>query len=278
MSVNRVSIKLGDTDEMFINIPLDLTHQVVDNFESISSTFIDDEIAKEVGSIEDFEVAKYYPQVTGLTGNNIAEVIRYKCVLYDESSSQYFSNPTTYGQIGFDYDDIFLRKNRFVKSFLRLDFFNSDQPTENNRLFSITLNPNVYESDILPDSTIIQPSSKEIVFELKNPTRSNISQGQGYFLYHKKSSVNLNTTKDLYMRPVFYNAKTGIIKNLSTQPGPQSIDDVIDTLYTKFTLVKNANKYLYIIDNAYSTNITQSNGSFGSQVSYDITLFETKVI
>jgi len=281
MSVDRVSVKRSTTGSSFVNIPIDLTFQIVDNYDAIEGRFVNEEIEKVIGEIQDNEVARFHPFVSGSTGNEIAKVLRYKCNFFDPNLNHYFnfgSQPTTYGDIGFLYDDIFLRKNNFTKSFLRLDFFNNDRPTENTRVLSLFLKPRIYDSDVLSDSTIVQPSVKEVVFELKTPILSNNSQGEGYFINYKKNSVSLTESDELFMRASFYNAKTGIVKQFSTiqtAPGQIPLDILIDTLYTRYIFKKYPTGHRYIIDPSYSMNVVSTNTSFNVPSSYDITLYET---
>src|SRR5579872_2709999 len=87
-----------------INIPLDLSYSLAGQDDLIETEFVDVEIQNNINPILDYEKARYLPAnmdgglITSLTYN-----------LYFQSGGTYF-NPTFYGNIGFNNDDLKLEK------------------------------------------------------------------------------------------------------------------------------------------------------------------------
>ena len=55
------------------------------------------------------------------------------------------------------------------------------------------------------------------------------------------------------MKASFNNAKTGKSTNLMIENTAYNIDQLVNKLYTKYTLIKDTDKYYYTIDPTYKT-------------------------
>ena len=265
MLVDRYQIKLPrpESSATTINVPIDLTPQLVDQAEIIDRKFVEVEVENAINPILDYEKVRFLPAIispspTATTVN--PPVIQIESVTYQinllDSSNNYFSPNTTYADAGFDNDDLRFRKNRLIKSFLRLDFYDSDILTDQRLVATMSINPNITYADIQPNiSAYPVAQNKQLWFELKNPLTNDEVFGEGFFIYYFKDEVDINLPENLYMRATFSNAKTGVSKGLMTDQTQVPIDDLVDQLHTRYVLHRTETGYFYAIDNQYSNNV-----------------------
>jgi len=191
---------------------------------------------------------------------------------------------TNWGGIGFNDDDLNLRKNFFTKSFLQLDFYDTDMVTNQNLVSAITLFPK------LPREFIPSAINFQLSFNLGNPIIDKEQNGEGFSLYYFKDEVLPNPLppKYLYMRATFNNAKTGKSSGFMSTANPNlSIDDLIEptaddplniititnknNLFTRYILTRTNDGYFYEIDTDYSSSNVLYDASSNS---YTINLYE----
>ena len=196
-----------------------------------------------------------------------------------KKKSKFWSN------IGFDYNDFLFKKKSFTKSFLRLDFYDSDIATNQNFISFITLYPKFSSIDIAAagQGNVPNPTTYQLDFELTNTLLDRNGNGEGFSLYHFKDEIFPDPLppKNLYMRAKFNNAKTGISTGLmSSNSFNLPIDELMMTtmnltgtsvknnLYTRYILTRGADGYFYEIDKNYSSNVTTSS------TKYNVELYE----
>lgn len=191
---------------------------------------------------------------------------------------------TNWASIGFNDDDLKSRKNFFTKSFLQLDFYDSDMVTNQNLMSFISLYPKT-ANQVIPLAM-----NYKLSFILGNPIIDEGSNGEGFSLYHFKDEVLPNPLppKYLYMRATFNNAKTGKSNGFMSTINPNlSIDDLIEptaddplniititnknNLFTRYILIRTNDGYFYEIDTEYSSNNVTYDPS---NKSYTINLYE----
>jgi len=283
--VERYKFKLSEAaTASTLNIPFEMTFQMVDQAEIIERKFVKTEVEKAINPIIDYEKVRFIPSYTGSTLQPI-NVVGYNCYFWDDNTNDYFNpsapyNPTNYAQIGFTDGDLKFRKSKFKNSYIRLDFYDSDVVTDQRLLSYIIIKPDIRLSDIQTNSTLYPVSNKPVTFNMGNPLGNNEVFGEGYFIYHFKDEVDYNDPKDLYMRASFNNAKNGKTTNLMTKPFDSSlpvadqlhIDGLVDQIHTRYVLIRDNTGYYYAIDNTYSTNVNSTLGS------YKVGLYEVKVV
>tara|TARA_R100000908_G_C3756170_1_gene150802 strand:+ start:3612 stop:4763 length:1152 start_codon:yes stop_codon:yes gene_type:complete len=196
-----------------------------------------------------------------------------------------------WSDIGFDYNDFYFKKKSFTKSFLRLDFYDSDIATYQNLISFITLYPKFSNTDISAagQGNVPDPTTYQVDFELGNTIINRDKNGEGFALYHFKDEIPpkiLNAPKYLYMKATFNNAKSGISKGLMSTSSPNlPIDELMLTtkdittapipknnLYTRYILTRDVDGYFYEIDTNYSSNVSASSSS--TSVVYNVELYE----
>jgi len=285
MLVDRYQIRIPrpESSATTLNVPIDLTPQMVDQAEIIDRKFVEVEVENAINPILDYEKVRFLPAIispnaTATTVN--LPVIEIQTVTYQinllDSNNNYFSPSTTYADAGFDNDDLRFRKNRLIKSYLRLDFYDSDILTDQRLVASMSINPNITYADIQPNiSAYPVATNKQLWLQLKNPLTNDEVFGEGFFIYYFKDEVDINLPEILYMRATFNNAKTGISKGLMTDSTQVPIDQLVDQLHTRYVLHRTQTGYYYAIDSQYSNNVIY--GSIIPTPNVTVQLYEVRV-
>jgi hypothetical protein len=282
MSVNKYKIRLGTLQDDFkIKIPVNLDFASVGQSEVVNRDFVEVEVEKSINPIIDYERARFIP--TDASGNLIKDII-YKLSFLDGNGS--LITPTHYSDIDITDDDIRFNKNRFKKSFLRLRFYDSDKPTNQNLITFITIFPKLTIDDLnpmidgqgnqLPLGGLPLPANQlPVRFILKDPIREPEGFHEGYHLYYFKNELNKNDVlpKYLYMRAEFNNASNGKITNFITTTDTLPVNELIGKLHTRYALTRTNVGYFYSVDQTYNggENITL-NGT-----NLTVNLYEIKV-
>lgn len=271
MFVNRYQINVenfssGSTGT-YLNIPINLEYQNVDQSDIVKRVFIDVETEKSINPIIDYEKVRFTP----INPNeNIVKRVIYNVVLV---------NGSTYGSAGFNDDDIKFQKETFKQTFLNLNFYDSDNPLNQNLVSNITLFSELKSSDLNQfngNGIVGQPlpaNDISLSFVLDNSRSNTDGFSQGYFLYDYKDEVTESTPKYLYMRAAFNNAKNGKSTNLMVKQNAQPIDSLVHELYTRYKLIRTNNGFYYSIDETYqgNTGVTGTNNvTYNSSQSFSI--------
>lgn len=294
MLVDRYQVKIPRTDSSAttINVPIDLTPQMVDQSEIVNREFVSVEVDNAINPTLDYEKVRFlpadiFPNATATTVNpanvDVMQQVIYKISLLDSITGTYFSPPTTYADAGFSDDDLRYRKNKLTKSFLQLSFYDSDIVTDQRLVASMSINPNITSADIQPNSTLYPVANKQLEFRLRNPLTDDEAFGEGFFVYYFKDEVDINLPEFLYMRATFNNAKTGVATGLMVDGGsPPAIDELVGQLHTRYVLHRTTTGYYYAIDDEFgvtppaTTNNVYYNPPFPAP-SVTINLYEVNV-
>lgn len=270
MNVNNITINLKTLNSQSgstINIPIGNSFQLVDQSGIIETKFIQTEINNNINPILDYDKIRFKPVSSN---TQLIENITYN-IHFLNSNNQFnqYSYLSDIG-IGFDNLDIKFRKKGFTNTFLRLNFYDTDIPTNQRLLSFITLFTKINQSDYsngssTPWGTITPVNNLKMQFNLGNNLVDRSLNSEGFFIYYYKDEVTQNLPKELYMRAEFNNAKTGKITNLmSSSSTTNKINELINTiqgntptnnLFTKYILKNINDQYYYELDTTYSTNI-----------------------
>ena len=266
--ININTLKSGTTATT-INIPINMEYQLVDQAELIDRVFVEIETEKAINEIIDYEKIRFVP-INSL--NNQINSITYTVDLL---------GLTTYGSIGFNDNDIKFQKESFKQTFLNLNFYDSNNPMNQNLILNITLFSQLTEFDLVPlnSSTGIagQPlpaNDIQIKYVLENPLLNPLGFSEGYFLYDYKDELNVGDSKYLYMRASFKNAKDGKSTNLMVKNTALPIDELIHQLYTRYVLTRTIDGYYFRIDDSYqgSNILTNTHNVSYSNNNNDVTI------
>jgi hypothetical protein len=253
MFVNRYQINLSTiatgTTATTINIPINMDFQIVDQAELVERVFVDTEVEKAINPILDYEKVRFLP--LDLSGIHVDQI----------TYSLNLSGATNYAAIGFSDDDIKYERNNFKETFLNLSFYDTDNPLDQRLISNITIFSELTDNDLLPINTLIgipgqpKPATQiPLTFVVSNPILNPRGFAEGYHLYDYKDELNIGDFKYLYMRGIFKNAKTGKSTNLMVQIAPDTIDNLVHKLYTRYKLIRTSTGFYYEIDNLYHGN------------------------
>lgn len=300
MSVNKYTIRVRDfgdntigtnkTDQQLINfdkyikIPVSLDFNSVDQAEIVNRDFVSHEVEKSINPIIDYEKTRFTPT---LMNGDLINKLTIKLNFLNSSGT--YITPTYYSDMNFDDNDILFQKNRFKNSFLKLSFYDSDKPTNQNLVSIMTIFSRLAGEDLRP---LVDGSGNILVggglprnaneipvrFILENPISTPEGFAEGFYIYHYKTNID-NTTRtlvqntkssiptnekrgSLYMRAEFNNAATGKITNFITTSSLLDINDLIKKLHVKYLLKRNATGYYYSLSTNYNgaDNITEGTG------------------
>lgn len=272
-------------DNSTINIPIDITFNPIDQAEVLEKDFISLEVENAINPIIDYEKSRF---VLTNSNNVIMDNIAYELNFLVGNT---FPSVSTYSDIGFNYDDIKFRKNGFTESFLRLNFYDNDIPTNQRLISFVTIFSKITNRDIIPIGSPnaglpIGVNLLPIRFILSNPIKDPNGFAEGFYLYHYKDEVFDSLPKNLYMRAEFNNAKTGRRTSFITVNTAETVDNIISKLHTKYILKRDSTGYYYELDTTYSSNITYTsdvdgdgNGSGGTiDGGIKVKLYEIQVL
>ncbi len=288
MSVNRFQVRFDTYTTFnggFINIPVNMDYQLVDQDELVKDKFVKAEVKKNTNPIIDYEKVRFSPAVINGSNVNLTSNITYK--LHFLNSSGQFNPDSFYSDLGFINPDIKFRKKSFTDSFLFLSFYDTDIPSTQKLLFYLTVYPKIDYSNYSvatqpPWGSITPVNNLKVHFNLGNNILNRNLNSQGFFIYDYYDEVNISLPKTVYMRALFNNAKNGKSTTfMSTNNTSISIDNLMRTtegttntnnVFTKYILIKTNGGYYYEIDTTYSNNVTINNND------YVVDLYETTVL
>lgn len=275
--INLKTMNSGSTATT-ITFPIDMTFQMVDQAELIEKDFVEKEVENAINPILNYDKVRFMPITP--TGVKVDKLIYNVNVL--DINGQYVN---FYGKIGFSNDDIKFKKESFKQTFLDLVFYDSDNALTQVPINNMTIFSNLNTTDIVQmggTGIIGQPKPANEVpinFILENPIINPRGFSEGYHLYDYKDGLPIGGLKYIYMRATFKNAKTGKAVNLMVTQAPQTIDKLVNELYTRYKLTRNTTGFYYEIDPTYHGNPTIGiNNVVYTQNSAVINLYEIKAL
>lgn len=277
MNVNKYRLmvpNLTGTTGIKLNVPVSQISDLAGQEDTINRDFVAVEVENAINPIFDYEKVKFLPK--NISDDKITKGLLYKLnFLGDDGAyvpNSYWSN------LDMTFDDFKFRKNGFIKSFLRLDFYDTDINSTQRLLFFVTIFPKFNLNDLLGSGAVPHPSNYDVTFRLGNTLLDRRADGEGFGLYHFKDEVIPTVPKALYMRATFANAKTGKTTRFMSSNDPNiSIDNLVKTtngtnvvnnLHTRYLLKRDPEGYYYTIDDEYSNNVSNVSDN------YTINLYE----
>ena len=270
----NLSTLSASTTATTINIPLSMDFQLVDQTDIVKRVFVDVETENAINPIIDYEKVRFLP--LDPTGKHIDQI----------SYNVNMISGTTYGEIGFNDDDLKFKKESFKQTFLNLNFYDTDNPFTQILVTYVTL-----YAELTPNGEFVFNSAKQdqpksanetlVRFVLENPILNPRGFAEGYHLYDYKDELKIGESKYLYMRASFKNAKTGRSTNMMVKDYALPIDNLVHELYTRYKLMRNATGYYYEIDDTYqgSTGTTQNvTYNVNGQNNVSVNLYQIKAL
>lgn len=228
MDVNKIIIsKKKFEDEPYLQVPISQMFGDLDRTDAIKRDFMDVEIDKAINKIKPYEVEKISPEAT---------VHEYSFYIRLEAGNKL-------SDLGLTYDDLKYRTNRLTKSFLRFEFFDSDNIKTQTKIGEHTMFLSMidewYETTTNNNVAGVpkEPEDCEIIFRAKDPTRSINSVGEGFNLYLTRQPIYFLTNKTIYCRTTLNSAVDGYSYRLnSVSVNPQNLITLMANLHQKYVI------------------------------------------
>ena len=203
-----------------LTIPIEMNWDFYGRDDSIE--VYQDEVIKVIAGIpEDFEVIRFGHESYG---NNEKTELKYDFHFYSGVPTNVTSSTANdwvvnFTSEGFTPLELFYRTKPFVKSFFKLDFYNSPDGVNQTNSFTVILP--VYKCNTI--LTNISSTIQNVKINIPRYTMDYISSSttsstnEGFFLYWLKSRtfINLDT---FYMTVKFFDAKQGVYVRMMTVP------------------------------------------------------------
>lgn len=240
MNVNKKKILVGDIGSgTTINIPLSTNFFPIDNTEMLENKFIKDEVEKAINPIIDYKKIMFKPANDNwdIIDNFIINLNFYTSSSIINGSPEYRNPPTyngagVYEDLGYIFDDLFCRTNRFLFSFCRLLFFDKPDSGDNSLLFFNDIYTQLGGGQVNSVTNLpLPPSESAISFEVKNPILFSENFASYYLFWFKDLVDNApNQEYDVYMTLIFNNAINGksmsMAPSKTTNPNTVNISDL----------------------------------------------------
>ena len=245
MGVTRIQIKASVGDKK-VTIPLGQVFEETGR-EQLIETWEEVKIQDAVNPINDYETTKYYHNNSTNQGNTF-----YNFEFWNENNSQY---ENSFNPLGYLDKELAKDKKAFVKSFFKLDFYDTPIRKEQKLMFSMIMPANNCKKQKEVDISKIEDPIEYYTQESKGiyPIQYKIytpevqlgpfsGKNENYYIHWLKDR-ELYTGDTFYMACNFFNAKTGksirMVNRDYTEggtPQPEGLYDPIEWYYYQVTL------------------------------------------
>lgn len=217
MSVsNKYKFTIPVTTDKYLNIPVEIKWDFYgqdDSIEEFQVNLVDDII----GNPKDYETLRFSHNTYG---ENFQTKLQHNFFFYNSTSSDIPTSLNTnwvqsYEVAGIPYDDIYFKTRPFRKSFFKLDFYDSKEPSTQKNYFTIIL-PVVnseFDEQFIPTIDALN----NVQINIPQFNLDFIGYTEGFFIYWLKD-FQLFKLKTFYMTAKFFDAKNGVFIPMMTVP------------------------------------------------------------
>lgn len=254
-NVNKIKIRIDTitSSASTMTIPFGLDFFPIDNTELQKTEFADKEVENAINPIIDHEKYPFYPVISAST--------IFDCYQLDYNIVDLNGSQLNIDIMGYSDDDIKYRRNPFVRTYLRLSFYDTDDSKTQYLVARETIHIHS-ENHWYVNNNLKPQSAIPLVFTTNNEQLFSGNKGEGFKFYWTKK--DLPTT--LYLKISLMNAKTGKVINLFYDNAPNASITNVEVIqgkkdYIKCDFYTDTNKlqqYYYIL-NAGVQNINVSN-------------------
>lgn len=234
--MEKIKINLNNlgVTETVIRIPIGGFSQPVDTSEVAENKFVDDEVQAAINPIQDYEKIRFVP------ASGITEII---VNLKDSGTT-----PMTYDTFGYSNEDVFFRRNRFINSFIKLDFYDSPNPTKKRLAFQLIIfnQLNVDQRDI--NGNLLPIGNMPVTYRVIDPITVRDGVSEGYYIYWLKEPTEAYPTY-FYMTATYNNANDGKTTQLVSYDAAVPINEYNEINYVRYQLVSVGSLQEYSVDN-----------------------------
>jgi hypothetical protein len=240
--VAKIKIKTKDFNSKHV-IGFNQTNDLTNNrfIGSITDNLINDTI--------DNELIKFFPAF---------ELNRINIQLFDETGSAY-----NYGDFNFSNEDALLLYNRFINSFIKINFYSSDNLTDRKLVYQTIINTQLTEDQRDSNGELLDITTMPMTFKIVNPfiKRAN-EESNGYYLFYFKNPIDYQYPTTLYAEFSFNSALNGEeYAFVSTTPSTFNLNELYDNLFISYELSSINGISSYYI-NLTDREITYSNNEY----------------
>jgi len=230
MIVDRKKIllsSLGAEDAISIKVALKTNFFPVDNAELIEDKFVKDEVENAINPIVDYKKIIFKPaRENPSTGEwDIIDKFDINLNFYTPDSIALGSPlhrgvgaiPGLYKDIGFTFDDIFCRTNRFINSFIRISLFDTPNSGQNQLLSFADIYTQVGVKQENEFGFVLPIDECPVSFTLGDPVTQPNEIHEGFHIYWYKDLVDNapNQEYEMYAVVQFQNALNGKVYQLA---------------------------------------------------------------
>lgn len=240
--------KLGGENN-FIKIPIGHDFSPMDNSEIAENQFLNDAIDEAINPIDDYEKVKFYPF------NGINEII---IKLHNSGNTPLFYGdtvPTSTFNLGYSNDDIKFLRNRFKNSFIKLNFYDSPNPSDKRLAFQQIIYNQLNEDQRDVNNNLLPVSTMPITYRIVDPITKILGNSEGYYLYWLKNP-STPYPKRFYMTATYNNASDGIITPLIAYDSTDILTN--PTIYNPnipINLLNSYNSINYLLSSINNNNV-----------------------
>ena len=208
MDVNKIILLQNFFNSKSINIPIKSNW----DYEGIDDAIDEYEanaIKEVIGVGYDFEVDRF---AHAKHENSTRTDINYEFFFYSGGPMNSITewNCSYIGE-GFTVQDVYYYSNKFVKSFFKLDFYDSIDEKSQKNYFTLILP--TQQGDVMNTNMSRTP----VVIKKPKFTLDYIGDKEGFFIYWLKN-LNFIPLNTFYMTAKFYNAGTGVFTKMINRP------------------------------------------------------------
>ena len=285
MGVTRIQIKASVGDKK-VTVPLGQIFDEVGR-EQLVETWEEVKIQDAVNPINDYETTRYYHNNATNQGNTF-----YNFSFWDEDNSQYENSFTPLGYLD---KELAKDKKSFIKSFFKLDFYDTPTRKEQKLMFSMIMPANNCRKEKSVEVSKIEDPIEWYTQKSKGLSppfiRYNIytpevqvgpfsGKNENYYIHWLKDK-ELYTGDTFYMACNFFNAQTGksirmvnrdYTDGAQTGPQPEGLYNPIEWYYYQVTLSIDKYQspiYTYTV-RKFNSNVMSMNISTGLNVGQQV--------
>jgi hypothetical protein len=238
--MTKITINLRNLpkNQSTITIPIGQTFNSIDTSEVAENQFIDDEIVKVINEIQDFEKLRFVPF------NGINEII---IQLKDSGST-----PMYYDEFGLSNSDLLFQRNRFKNSFIKLNFYDSESPTNKKLIHQMIIYNQINSDQRDISNDLLDVSLMPITYRLVDPITVRKGVSEGFYLYGLKTPIEAYPN-NLYMTATYNNANDGKTTQLVAYDSPVAINQYNEVNSVKYVLSSVGNMQEYSVDDTDRT-------------------------
>lgn len=250
--MKKISINLRElSNENFIKIPIGQSFSPMDNSEIAENDFLEDAIESSVNEITDYEKIRFSPI------GGIDEII----IQFKDSGS----TSLNYDYFGHSDDDVKFLRNSFKNSFLKLNFYDSPNPSNRRLAFqSIIYNQLNEDQRNLLDNSLLPVNTMPITYRIVDPITLRNGLSEGFYIYWLNKPVNNSYPINFYMTASYHNALDGkitpliaydssdVIQNPDAPIIPITKYNELNSIGYQLIKLNNNNEYKIFTDNTKS--------------------------